>query len=99
MSESAVPGLKAAMKRAGYTQKSLAEKMGLAVSTVARWSNGEMEPSISTVRKVADILGSSLAELLGISVRDEQRGCSIVRVKSEPGKKTITIEVKEESGE
>lgn len=95
MSESAIPGLKVAMKRAGYTQKSLADEMGIAVSTVARWSNGEIEPSISTIRSIAEILGSSLAELLGITVRDEQRGCSILRVKSEQGKKIITIEVSE----
>lgn len=95
MPESAMPGFKAALKRAGYTQKSLADEMGLAVSTVARWSNGEMEPSISTIRKVAGLLGSSMAELLEITVRDEQKGCSIIRVKSESGKKIITIEVNE----
>ena len=96
MSESVVPGLKNAMKQAGYTQKALAEEMGLAVSTVARWSNGEQEPSISTVKKLSEILHCSVAELLGISsetVEVEKAGCSILRVERNHGKKLITLEI------
>ena len=95
MAKSVVPGLKQAMRRAGYTQRRLAAEMGLAVSTVARWSNGEQEPAISTVRNLSNILNCSMSELLGITVRDELKGCSIARVKEENGKKIITIEVED----
>lgn len=95
MPESVVPGLKAAMKRAGYTQKKLADEMGIALSTVARWSGGGAEPSVSTIRRIAEILDSSMAELLGIETAREQKGCSILQVKNSPGKKIITIEISE----
>ena len=92
MTKNYLPGLKAAIKRAGYTQKSLAEELGLAVSTVARWSIGEQEPSISMMWKLSEILGCSISELLGID--DNSSGCKVQTTRKD-GKIIITIEIPE----
>lgn len=91
-SNNTLPGLKAAIKRAGYTQKTLAEELGLAVSTVARWSIGEQEPSISTAWKLSKILNCSIDELLGID--DSSNNCKVHTTRKD-GKIIITIEIPE----
>lgn len=84
--KSVVPGLKAAMRTAGFTQKTLADEMQVSISTVARWSNGEIEPTITTAKQICEILDVSLLDLLGI----QGEGASqIIRVKKNVGEKII----------
>ena len=94
MSQSAVPGLRAAIKRAGYTQTSLAAELGIAISTVARWLSGQQEPSIATLKQLTVILNCSFAELIGEPEHNELKGCRIVDVKECNGEKLITFKVK-----
>ncbi|WP_158096031.1 helix-turn-helix transcriptional regulator [Cloacibacillus sp. An23] len=94
MSQSVVPGLRAAIKRAGYTQTSLAAELGIAISTVARWLSGQQEPSIATLKQLTVILNCSFAELIGEPEHNELNGCSIVEVKECGGEKLITLRVK-----
>lgn len=44
--------LKMARKRAGLTQKQLAEKAGTTQPSVARWEAGEREPGFDTVQRL-----------------------------------------------
>lgn len=89
---SAVPGLKPAMKKAEITQGELAEKMGVRVLTVSRWVRGEAEPAISTLKEIAALLDCSVQELLGLGTF-EINGCRIVSVQEKDGKKLITLEI------
>ena len=49
----------------GLTQAEAAEKLGVVPETVANWESGRAEPSVATLRKLADLYGVPLAELVG----------------------------------
>jgi transcriptional regulator with XRE-family HTH domain len=52
-----------ARKIAGYSQESLAERLGVDRSTVARWEAGEYEPQPWQRPRIAEALGVSLCEV------------------------------------
>jgi transcriptional regulator with XRE-family HTH domain len=56
-------GLAARRRRSGHTQESLAEVLGVAVSTVADWEQGSARPLPALRRPLADVLSVSLDEL------------------------------------
>lgn len=45
------------LKRKNMSQKDLATKLGVSEVTVSRWLNGERDPSIETLNRIADELG------------------------------------------
>jgi transcriptional regulator with XRE-family HTH domain len=47
------------------TQAQLAERAGVTTATVARIERDEIEPRMTTLRKLADALGVEPAELVG----------------------------------
>lgn len=49
---------------AGMTQQQLADALGIAQQSVTRWETGEREPRISTLRRIAAVLGCDLSALL-----------------------------------
>ena len=59
-------GRRIAAARAIYkmTQADLAEKIGVSVSTIVHWENGDTSPRVDQVRKIADILCVPLEDLL-----------------------------------
>jgi transcriptional regulator with XRE-family HTH domain len=58
--------LKQARRRAMLTQEELAEKSGVAVTTINRIEKGRVEdPHFSTLRKLARALGVEASELVG----------------------------------
>ena len=59
-----VPRLREARERAFLTQAELAEKSGVAETTINRLENGHHGARISTVRKLAAALGVAPAELV-----------------------------------
>ena len=52
-----------ARKTAGFTQESLAKKLGVERSTVIRWERGETKPQLNLRPKLAQALGISMHEL------------------------------------
>ena len=56
--------LKSVRNESGYTQKQIAEKLGVVESCYANWEQGRTEPNISTLRKLSEIFGVSVDELL-----------------------------------
>ena len=46
------------------TQKTLADKLKIAQSTVAMWELGESKPRVSTLKKLAMVLDCTVDELL-----------------------------------
>lgn len=57
--------IKAARKKAGLTQKQLAEKIGVAPITIQQYENGSREPRIATIGKIADALDVTADYLAG----------------------------------
>lgn len=51
-------------KRAGLNQEELAEKIGVHLNTVSRWENEDDAPKMASLRKIAQALNVSEAELL-----------------------------------
>ena len=47
----------------GFTQESLADKIGVKKQTISRYENSDREPNVRTAKRIADALGVSLAEL------------------------------------
>lgn len=59
--------LQQARQKAGLTQQDLCQKAGLSYSTLAKIERGAIKaPSIFTIQSIADCLGVSIGELLGL---------------------------------
>ena len=56
--------LKAARKAAGLTQAQLAEAIGCKQKDVSRWEAGQIEPGGRIVKKMAQVLGCSMDDLV-----------------------------------
>jgi len=59
--------LKEARKKAGLTQKELAEKTGISYRAVQTWEAGRLPKSLEPVIKAAAVLGTTAQELLSES--------------------------------
>ena len=57
--------LKKLRKRIGVNQKEIAEKIGVTDKTYANYENGNTEPNIQTIIKLADYFHITADELLG----------------------------------
>ena len=56
--------IKEARLTAGITQEELAARMKVDRSTVTKWENGQSNPKVPVLLKLADILGCTVDELL-----------------------------------
>lgn len=56
--------IRAARIAAGMTQQQLADALGVAQQSVTRWETGEREPRVSTLKRIAAVLGCDLSALL-----------------------------------
>lgn len=70
--------LKEAIKRAGLSQASIARRFDVDANTVWRWTAGRSEPDDQTKKELAELLGVSIAWLMGES------GETAPRVDAEP---------------
>lgn len=57
--------LKELRKAAHYTQQKLADRLGVARSTVAMWETGEVDYGTDMARRIANLLGVPVGILLG----------------------------------
>jgi DNA-binding XRE family transcriptional regulator len=76
-----------ARKAAGYTQESLAERLGVDRTTVARWESGEYSPQPWLRPRIAEAFGLSLCacgELLdGAEAAGDAGGAAASMVKAD----------------
>jgi transcriptional regulator with XRE-family HTH domain len=56
--------LRTARRSAGLTQKQLAEQLGVESITVSRWERGVTTPSLSRLRRVAEITETTVSDLV-----------------------------------
>jgi transcriptional regulator with XRE-family HTH domain len=52
-------------KQLGLSQERLAALIGVKQSSVSSWESGESEPTMKNIRKLANVLCCTVAELLG----------------------------------
>ncbi len=57
-------------RRAGYTQESLAEAMGVSRQAVSKWESGLAMPEAATLVDLADLLGCTLDQLMRQELSD-----------------------------
>lgn len=57
----------------GLTQKQLGVQLGVTDRTVLRWENGQSDPVLADLRKIAVFFGVSVAYLIGESNDSGQR--------------------------
>lgn len=50
----------------GLTQRELADKVGVTAQAVSKWERGSSCPDIAILDEIADTLGVSVSELLGV---------------------------------
>ncbi|MFP3835324.1 helix-turn-helix transcriptional regulator [Chryseobacterium sp. SIMBA_028] len=58
--------IKEVAKRKGLTMRSLSEKSGIDTVALSRYNTGVVEPPISRLQKIADVLDCEIAELLPV---------------------------------
>lgn len=52
-------------KQKGLTQKDLASKVGVTASTITKYEKGDLEPSLDTIKKIANVLDVPMATIIG----------------------------------
>ena len=60
-----------ARRHSGLTQNALASRVGVTAQAVSKWEQGRSCPDIAILDEIADALGISLIELLGMDERIE----------------------------
>ncbi|SFL90908.1 helix-turn-helix domain-containing protein [Pelosinus propionicus] len=68
--------IRALREMQGITQLELAEKAGIDNSLVSRIENGQSEGSIQSLKKIATVLGVTVAELLNESTASIEKESS-----------------------
>lgn len=56
--------IKTCRKKAGFTQKQLAEKCGMAEITIRQYESGKRQPRIEQLRRIAAALGVYISDLV-----------------------------------
>lgn len=59
--------IKEKIKERAITQKEVAQMLGVEPNTFTRWANGNRTPDIETLKKIARILNTTVAHLIGES--------------------------------
>ncbi len=65
-------------KAAGLSQSQVAEKIGVTNKSVSRWENGNTKPSTEMLRRLSDLFGISVEELL--TLRDKKVSPEIIKI-------------------
>ena len=60
--------------QAGLTMQQLADKINVRYLSIYRWETGKRSPALIHVVAIAEALGMSLPELLGIADEEEDNG-------------------------
>lgn len=69
--------IRSARLRAGYSQKELAQQLGMSSSSIARWETDTVEPGFSTLRRVLQACGFDIPPVLVPYERDPERDAQV----------------------
>ncbi|MBO5312634.1 MAG: helix-turn-helix transcriptional regulator [Clostridia bacterium] len=51
-------------KRNYFTQQALGQRLNISAQAISKWENDQSEPDLATLRKLAELYGISLSELI-----------------------------------
>lgn len=69
--------IRSARLRAKLSQADLAERLGVAASSIARWETDTVEPGFSTLRRVLQACGFDVPPVLVPFERDPERDAAV----------------------
>jgi transcriptional regulator with XRE-family HTH domain len=72
--------IRSARNRAGLSQAELAERLGMPVSSIARWETDRVEPGFSKLRRVLQACGFDIPPVLVPFKRDPEREARVQEV-------------------
>ena len=75
-------------KKAGFSQLDLAKKLNYSNKNISKWENGETTPSVFTLKKIADLYGITVDDLL---CADTAESSIIVETKAKLDKHHKTV--------
>ncbi len=64
MSKNAINRIKVVLVEKGLSSKWLAEQLGKNEATISRWCTNDVQPPLTTLVKIAEVLNVSVVELL-----------------------------------
>ncbi|MGH3006549.1 MAG: helix-turn-helix domain-containing protein [Gaiellaceae bacterium] len=73
--------IRSARNRAGLSQAELGERLGMPVSSIARWETDRVEPGFSTLRRVLQACGFDIPPVLVPFERDPEREARVQEVR------------------
>lgn len=68
--------MKKARRNAGYSQEALAKKVGLSRQAINMIETGSGGPSLRNAMRISKVLGRSVEDLFGDSVKEVEETCS-----------------------
>lgn len=71
--------LKFFRKKKGLTQEDLANSLNVVRQTVSKWEKGISVPDAEMLMRIADLLGASVSELMGGTIKDEKNENTIAQ--------------------
>lgn len=74
MSRNFAENLRKAREKAGLSQAEVADAIGVARPTYSNYERGVREPYVPMIQKIAEVLGMTGDELLGLEDLDASRG-------------------------
>ena len=86
--------IKAARQKANLTQKELGEKLGISYQSIAQWENNLRNPKYETLQRLAQVLETSVSDLMGVTWEDAPKVLKTTLTDSEssPIARQLTIE-------
>lgn len=82
--------IKNARKRAGFTQKSFADALGITQSTVAKYESGLLSVSTQVLEQISLSTGTPVNTLLGVKATDDDASLtSLYNSLNEVGKRRL----------
>lgn len=66
MSKKAINRIKVVLVEKNLSSKWLAEKLNKNETTVSRWCTNDVQPSLTTLITIADLIGVNVSELLNV---------------------------------
>lgn len=85
--------IKSLRAKKGLTQKELADMLHVTAQAVSRWENGDVEPSVNTIKDMAKIFEVSTDDLLGDNELREETAAAVEPEISEIDEESIAEKV------
>ena len=77
-------------KNKGYTQEELASKLNVVRQTVSKWEKGYSVPDAEMLKKIAEIFETSVSQLLGSPIVQEENVDSVAEQLAKINEQLIT---------